>query len=125
MYLIDTNILIYHFNQSIPNNSKDEIREIFINHFNISVITQMEFLGFKGHTEESFSKAKSFLSYAKVIQIEEDIVNTVIQLKRERKLKLPDAIIAATALNNDFTLITRNVDDFKRTDLKIFNPFSD
>jgi len=85
----------------------------------------MEFLGFKGHTEESFTKANKFLAYAKILKIDENIVDTVIELKRERKLKLPDAIIAATALDNDFTLITRNVVDFKKIDLKIYNPFSD
>lgn len=42
------------------------------------------------------------------------------------KIKLPDAIIAATALNNDFILATRNEQDFINIkNIKIFNPFSD
>lgn len=40
------------------------------------------------------------------------------------KIKLPDAIIAATALANNKILVTRNVDDFMKVkSLEIFNPF--
>ena len=39
-------------------------------------------------------------------------------------MKLPDAIIAATALNNNWTLVTRNEKDFKNINLDIYNPFS-
>ena len=40
-------------------------------------------------------------------------------------IKLPDAIIAATALVYDLTLISRNVSDFKNIEgLKVLNPFT-
>lgn len=45
---------------------------------------------------------------------------------RDYEIKLPDAIIAATALNNDFVLVTRNEQDFINIkNIQIFNPFSD
>lgn len=49
---------------------------------------------------------------------------STIQLKRQYKIKLPNAIIAATSLNKDAVLVTRNVSDFQGiAGLKIENPF--
>jgi predicted nucleic acid-binding protein len=48
----------------------------------------------------------------------------LIDLKRERKIKLADAVIAATAIINNLELVTRNTDDFKGvSELEVFNPF--
>jgi len=44
-YLIDTNILIYHFADEIPGEAQDKIKSIFKKSFNISIITKIEFLG--------------------------------------------------------------------------------
>ena len=124
MFLIDTNVLIYHINKNIPEGSRQKLRQIFQNHFNISIITKMEFLGFKKHTEKSYEQAKRFLEYAAIIDLDEEIVDTVISLKRKMSIKLPDAIIAATALRNNWTLVTRNDKDFQDTGLDLYNPFS-
>jgi predicted nucleic acid-binding protein len=123
MYLIDTNILIYHINEDIPPGSRSELKQIFKDHFNISVITKMEFLGFKKHTEKSFKESSKFLENADVIGLDDEIVDIVISLKREINIKLPDAIIAATAKKNQWTVVTRNDKDFEGTELKIYNPF--
>lgn len=65
-----------------------------------------------------------FLSFADIVSLNEDVVDRTISLKKEIKIKTPDAIIAATALVNDYTLITNNFSDFKRiSGLKIFNPY--
>jgi hypothetical protein len=56
--------------------------------------------------------------------IDDDIAEKTIELKRRVKIKLADAVIAATALVNNFKLVTRNVDDYKAVkELEIFNPF--
>ena len=124
MYLLDTNILIYHINKNIPENSRLRLRQIFHNHFNISIITKMEFLGFKRHTGKSFRKSSKFLEHASIIGLDDKIVDTVISLKRNKNMKLPDAIIAATAIKNSWILVTRNESDFKNINLDIYNPFS-
>ncbi len=54
------------------------------------------------------------------------VVQKAIEINRSIKIKLPDAVIAATAIVNDFTLISRNDDDFEKVPgLKYLNPFSD
>ncbi len=58
MYLLDTNILIYYINDNIPENKLKKINQILKNHFNISVITKMEFLGFRKYKSDTFKKVK-------------------------------------------------------------------
>lgn len=48
-----------------------------------------------------------------VIDYIADIVNMTNRIRQKQKIKLPDAIIAVTAVINDFTLISRNTKDFK------------
>jgi predicted nucleic acid-binding protein len=53
-----------------------------------------------------------------------EIEDRTIQLRRQHRLKLPDALIAATALYCSACVMTRNVDDFKRVpELTLCNPF--
>jgi predicted nucleic acid-binding protein len=123
-YLIDTNILIYYFADTIPQKEITMIEEIFKTSFGISIITKIEFLGWGKHTKEGYEKAKEFLGYAKTIQLNNKIAELSIELRRKGKIKLPDAVIAATSLHKDLILVTRNSRDFKDVEgLEIYNPF--
>lgn len=124
-YLFDTNILIYYFNGSLSDRIKDLITEMMKNNFSISIISKMEFLGFNRFSIADLNKAKHFLSYAQVLPLENAIVEHVIEMKQSKNIKLPDAIIAVTAIIGNFHLVTRNIDDFKNIDIKLINPFSD
>lgn len=123
MYLIDTNILIYYLAGEIPEKEKNKINKIFREDFNISVISKMEFLGFQKHTDESLNIAKRLVEYANIIGLTDDVVEEVISIKIQKKLKLPDAIIGATCKVGDLILVTRNDKDFDEVDVKIYNPF--
>ena len=124
MYLIDTNVLIYYANASIPDNFRSEMDRILKQSFNISIITKLEYLGWRGFDSVSFSKAEQFVEYADIFHIDEEIARQTIRLRRNLKIRLADALIAATALVNDFTLLTRNQDDFSDIDeLSLLNPF--
>ncbi|NMX21216.1 hypothetical protein C5S30_02015 [ANME-1 cluster archaeon GoMg4] len=62
--------------------------------------------------------------FADVIPLTNEIADLTIDIRRRCKIKLPDAVIAATALHEDLILVTRNEDDFKDVEgLKIYNPF--
>jgi predicted nucleic acid-binding protein len=52
------------------------------------------------------------------------VVKTTIDICKQSRIKLPDAIIAATALSSNLTLLTRNVSDFKHIQgLTVVNPW--
>jgi toxin FitB len=122
-YLIDTNILVYHTagSEAISNFIRDMIAR---QAFNVSVLTKIEFLGWDKHSPEGFQKCRQLIELANVYLIDDDTAEKTIELKRRAKIKLADAVIAATALVNSFNLVTRNVDDYKAVkELHIFNPF--
>ncbi len=123
-YLVDTNILIYYFADAIPEKELNRIEKIFMSFLNISIITKIEFLGWKKHTETGFDKAREFVGFAKVIPLTDEIANLSIDIRRKCKIKLPDVVIAATALHKNLILVTRNEDDFKDVEmLEVYNPF--
>jgi predicted nucleic acid-binding protein len=57
-------------------------------------------------------------------QLTPAIVEKTIELRKAYKIKLPDAIIAATALVNKLTLISRDTNDFRKVKgLKVIAPY--
>jgi len=96
---------------------------IFKHYFNVSVITKIEFLGWRKFNGKQLKKAKEFLDFATVINLNKSIVDRAIKIKQTHNIKLPDAVIAATALSKKLTLVTRNAEDFKGIKVKIYDPF--
>ncbi len=125
-YLIDSNVIIDYTGNRLPENGSNFVENLFNVDFLVSVVVKIEVLGFDG-LPEKVSDLEAFLSTASVIGLEESITQQTILLKRKyRKLKLGDAIIAATAVVNNYVLVTRNIDDFKNIDgLEILNPWTD
>jgi len=123
-YLIDTNILIYVSKDQIPSENLTKVQQIFRNSFNISVINEIELLGGRNIDEQKYIYFKKFLSLSNVYHLNDEIKLQTIEIRRKFNLKTPDAIIGATALVNNFILVTRNTKDFNRIDgLEIYNPF--
>ena len=123
-YLIDTNILIYFVNRLIPASEHTKVKEILKASFNISIMTKIELLGWHKLEQLNIESLNKLLSKASIFKLIDEIEGQTILLKLRYNLKTPDAIIAATALVNNFTLITRDQKDFKRIEgIKIYNPF--
>ena len=90
----------------------------------ISAITEIELLCWRTATEKDIEVLHGFINDTLVIELERPIKLKTADIRKKLRIKLPDAIIAATALIYDLTLVTRNVDDFKNIDgLKIVNPY--
>ena len=122
-YLLDTNILIYYFNDSMPETALD-FDHIFRDSFNISVISKIEFLGWRSFHEQQYPVAKNAISSAHIFHLTEEIIERTISLRRKYSVKIPDAIIAATAIENDLTVLTRNARDFQLiSELHVHDPF--
>ncbi len=68
---------------------------------------------------------KSFIDNTRQYPLDEIVIDATINLTQLYKIKTPDAIIAATALAYNLTLISRNINDFKNIiGLKVINPHS-
>jgi len=72
----------------------------------ISFITKIEMLSFKIDDPVIKKKIEEFLEEIKIILIDEDIIETTIEYRKKFKLKVPDAIICATAKSLGLTLVT-------------------
>lgn len=122
-YLIDTNVISDYFSASLPTNGL-HLMDIVIDAVpNLSVITQIELLCWKTHslTEQ---RVKDFIEDSAVFDITPDVIANCVNIRRNKKVKTPDAIIAATALTYHFTLISNNEKDFSKIkELKFINPY--
>lgn len=96
-YLLDTNALIYAINRKLRLPRAD---------YAISVITRMELLSWPELSEDEESQLKSALSAIKVLQLTPSIEDAAVKIRRATSLKLPDSIIAATAIDGGYVLIT-------------------
>ncbi len=105
MILLDSNTVVYLSKEIIS------IDDVFDDNeeYGISVITYMEVLGYHFESTKEKEFIEELLSYLSIIYIDETIAKRVIQLKKEKKIKLPDAIICATAIVNNSLLITNDI----------------
>lgn len=74
----------------------------------ISVISEIELLSYPLLDESAQSKIENFFSEITIVGLSEPVKKVAIRLRREHQLKLPDAIVAATALNLGATLVTND-----------------
>ena len=110
-YLLDSNFII-----DLSKNKVDALTFLpnLTNNIAVSVISYMEVLGYDFKEPKELDMINELLNSMDVVYLTENIVNDVISIKRKNKIKLPDAIIAATATINDYVLVTANIDDFKK-----------
>lgn len=112
MYLLDTNAVINYLDATLPARAMQFMGTIVDGNCNISVITKMETLGFAFKSIAEQKTMETFVYGSNVLIINDEIVDKTIAIRKTKKIKLPDAIIAATALVYGFTLIFRNTSDF-------------
>ena len=111
-YLIDSNAVIDILSANYHKEGIAFIRKVVDAGINISAITKIEILGFTNYDSEYLHARENFISNSKIFQIDDNVIDETISIRRKYKIKLPDAIIAATALLNSFILITHNRKDF-------------
>jgi len=125
-YLIDTNVITDYFSGAFSAKAMFFLADVIDKVPNLSVITKIEALSWRNPSIAKEKILQNFIRNANIIALLDSIVNECIQIRRDCKAKTPDAIIAATAIVYNFTLITSD-SGFNRianiSNLNILNPY--
>jgi len=102
--LLDTNVIVNFLQQK---NTAFDLSSLLLQHECIvSIIVKLELLKYSGITPKEENAILEFLQLVPIIPLNEVIVNETIALSRSTNLKLPDAIIGATAIVYDAEVVT-------------------
>lgn len=115
--LFDTNILIDYLNGIEP------ARLVLERHPDqaISMVTWMEVM--VGAVPETEEITRRFLEGFATLPVDERIGEAAVALRRQHRIKLPDAIVWATAQVNRRILVTRNAKDFSPDEPGVHIPY--
>ena len=104
--LLDTNILIDYLNGIDP--AREEIAR-----YEKPLISPISWMEVMVGVEEHEDKAiRSFLSRFAQVNIDADVAEIAVAIRRSHKMRLPDAIVWASARRENALLVSRNTKDF-------------
>ena len=101
MFLLDTNIVIYLQKGLL-------LEQLPVANYAISVITEMELRSYPAITVSQEQWLKRFVNDVQVISLTDSIKEQAIKLRKERLIKLPDAMVCATAMIERAVLLTND-----------------
>lgn len=123
-YLIDSNVIIGYLDRKISPVGMQFLDPIIDETPKIFIINKIEVLRFNNLDGKNYQTLVEFVNECLVLNLNDIIVDITIRICKTKRIKLPDAIIAATALSADLILLTRNTTDFKGiNNLKTYNPW--
>jgi predicted nucleic acid-binding protein len=119
--LLDSNILIYAAGRLTPQAVAMAVSE----GNSVASITQIEVYGYPGLRIEESHALDIVFARLTIHPLDHSVIKRAIALRQSKRIKLADAIIAATALEHRIALVTRNTADFKGIpDLEVIDPFA-
>lgn len=123
-YLIDTNAAIELIAGKLPTLGEEWLDKVLLTEaVYTSIINRIELLGFDGPSAE-MNALSAFVEFITVLPLTDEIADKAIEIRIQKSIKLPDAVIAATALIHDLTVISRNTKDFSGIEnLEVINPY--
>lgn len=122
-YLFDTNVWIDAIAGRLPADTflKFVVQAEWVGY---SAITRLELFGFPDLTKPEEGKLAELLKHFVEVGVDSSTVDKAITIRKATRIKVPDAIIAATAIIKECSLVTRNTEDFKGiSGLNIINPY--
>jgi predicted nucleic acid-binding protein len=121
-YLVDSNVIINYVAENFDATILSKLDIVFDSAFNHSVIAVMEVMGYHGDSSD-MNKFERLFNAGNRLNIDDAVVKETINIRKTVKIKLPDAIIAATAIVHTHELLTENTNDFLNVPgLKVSNP---
>jgi predicted nucleic acid-binding protein len=122
-YLLDSNVLIDYMAELYPRKTLTWLNKIINQEIITSVITKIEVLSYDPDKGDNYEILVEFFDAATILDLTGEVVAKTIEIRQKNRIKLPDAVIAASAILNNLVLITRNVRDFQEIDdLILINP---
>lgn len=124
-FLIDTCAVIKYLDNLFPPQAISFMDALVDDDSKVSFITKIELLVWNPPNPNDIKIREEFLAGSEILYINDDVIIWATQIRKETKIKLPDAIIAATAIANNFVLLSDNDNDFNKVKplgLKYMNP---
>jgi len=123
-YLIDNNVISSYFSEFFSERAMDFLTEIIDLTPNISVITEIEALSWVNKDTSKEKIIQEFIQDANTIPLTPAVVYECVALRRRKKIKTPDAIIAATTIVHNLSLVTSDKDFSNIKGLKVIDPYN-
>ena len=121
-YLIDNNVISSYFSRSFSTRAMDFVADVIDHIPNISVITEIEALSWISPDKSKETIIRAFINDANILPLSADVATHCVKIRRSKKVKTPDAIIAATAIVHNLTPLTSDKDFNNIEELKIVDP---
>lgn len=124
-YLIDTCAVIKYLDDIFPPDALSFMDDLVDDDIKVSFITKIELLVWNPPNPEDIKVRQEFLAGSEIQYIDDEIIDRATQIRKITNIKLPDAVIAATAMTLDFVLLSDNDKDFLKVEplgLKYLNP---
>ena len=119
--LIDSNIIIYASNPEYA-----QLRQFIADGSPVvSAVSYVEVLGFHQLIEEEKELLQAFFAATIILPLTQAVLDQAVLLRQQRRMSLGDALVAATALVSNHTVVTYNVKDFTWIEgLTVFDPLA-
>jgi predicted nucleic acid-binding protein len=121
-YIIDTNVISGYFSETLSETALDFLGAIIDNVPNLSVITEIEALSWINADKKKEKILREFIEDSNILSITPLVVRKCVAIRRSKKIKTPDAIIAATAIVNNLILISSDANFMGIQGLQILDP---
>ncbi len=119
---MDSNAVIDYLRSSLPATGMVFMNGVVNDIPKVSIVSKIEVLGFNT-VPAAYKLLTDFFNDSLVLPLSDEVAETTIDLRKKFKIKLPDAIVAATAIAYNLTLITRNTSDFQKiSDITCLDP---
>jgi predicted nucleic acid-binding protein len=110
----DSSALILFLNDALPPETVELLDHCLHSRLIIiSAIVRAEVLAWPGHSAVSLAAARALLDACQLVAVNAVVADEGARIRRETGIKLPDALIAATALMQSAALVTANAKDFR------------